>query len=157
MKVAIGFDPFGFALRDTVLDYLKKQSFKIVDLGGQEGLDKPYYNIAQEAGSLMAKSEIDRAVLVCGSGMGMAIVANKYQGVFAAPCETKNTAEKARSINNANILTLGAMNTAPFLASEILHVFFKTEFKAGWDQDISSFLDQALKNIVTIDGVDKVP
>jgi ribose 5-phosphate isomerase B len=84
--------------------------------------------------------------------MGMAIVANKHPGVYAAVCEDAATAASARSINNANVLTLGGMVTAPFKANEIVDAFFSTKFKSGWDDQIKLFLDQSMIDIQRIES-----
>ena len=150
MKVAIGFDPFGLALRPAIEQHVEQQGYDVTDLGCQEEDPNAYYNVAVDAAVGIQTKQFDRAILVCGTGMGMAIVANKYPAIAAAVCTTIDMAKKARSINNANILTLGAMHTAPFLTGQMLDAFFTTEFKEGWDADIQNFLDQAIKDIALI-------
>lgn len=87
----------------------------------------------------------------------MAIIANKHPQVFAAVCEDPSAAAKARSINNANIVTLGGMNTAPYKAKEIVDAFLTTEFKSGWDAEIQAFLDQSMVDIRRIEAQEFKP
>jgi len=83
---------------------------------------------------------------------GMAIVANKHPGVYAAVCEDVATATKARSINNANVLTLGGMVIATSKANEIVDAFLSTEFKSGWGDQTQVFLDQSMLDIQRIES-----
>jgi ribose 5-phosphate isomerase B len=147
MKIGIGADPFGIGLKETVKEHLESKGHECVDLGGAAGEDRSYYDVAHELGGRIASGEIERGVLVCGTGMGMAIIANKHPGVYAAVCEDASSAAKARSINNANVLTLGELVTAPFRAREIVDAFLDTEFKSGWDADTRSFLDRSMVDI----------
>jgi ribose 5-phosphate isomerase B len=123
-----------------------------VDLGSNPDQQQPYYEVAHALANKVTAGEIERGILICGTGMGMAIMANKHPGVYAAVCEEPSTAVKARSINNANVLTLGGMLTAPFKAKEITDAFLATEFKSGWDTPIQSFLDQSMSDIRRIEA-----
>ena len=78
--------------------------------------------------SRVSRGEVGRGILVCGTGMGMAIIANKFPGVYAAVCENRTAAERARSINNSNVLTLGGFVTPPEEAKEIVEAWLMTEF-----------------------------
>ena len=82
----------------------------------------------------------------------MAIIANKHPNVYAAVCEDPSTATKARSINNANVLTMGGMVTASYKAKEIVDAFLTTEFKSGWDEEIQAFLDRSMVDIQRIES-----
>lgn len=152
MRIAIGADPFGVPLKGKLLGYLIERGYHVDDLGGNEESPIPYYDAASKLASLVSKGEVDRGVLICGTGMGMSIIANKYRGVYAAVCDNPDTAQKARSINNANVVTLGAMLIGEHRAREIVDIFMNTEFKAGWDRQICSFLDQSMNDIRTIES-----
>ena len=120
MKIVIGADPFGVELKDSIKAHLAQAGHEVVDAGGSAQRERNYYDVAHEVAAQVGRGEVERAVLICGTGMGMAIIANKHPRVFAAVCEDAATATKARSINNANVLTLGAMVTASFRANEIV-------------------------------------
>lgn len=152
MKIAVGADPFGMALRDVVKTHLEANGHRCIDLGGTSENERPYYEVADDLGGRISKGEFDVGVLVCGTGMGMAIIANKHRGVYAAVCEDASTAVRARSINNANVLTLGAMVTAEFKAKEIVDSFLATSFKSGWSADIQSFLDESMVRVAEIES-----
>ncbi len=148
MNIAIGCDAYGYALKEVVKQRLAERGICVEDLGVHEEREtRAYYEVAFEAASRVARGEVDRAVLVCGTGMGMAIVANKLPGVYAAVCENRKAAEHARSINNANVLTLGGMVTPPETAGEILDAWLDTDFASGWEPSIQDFLCRSMADI----------
>lgn len=121
-RVVTGADAFGSDLKDSLKEYLKERNIEVVDLG----VDK-YYSIAVKVASHLAKEKkasstssspsspeepLSRGLLVCGTGIGVSIFANKFGGVYAAPCNSVAEAVNARSINNTNVLTLGSMVSA---------------------------------------------
>ena len=154
MIIGLGADPFGFELKEAVKEHLSAAGHACMDLGGSTEHQRAYYDVAHELAEKIASGACERGVLICGTGtgMGMAIVANKHPRVYAAVCEDAAMAAKARSINNANVLTLGGMITAPFKAKEIVDAFIATEFKSGWDDEIQAFLDQSMVDIQTIES-----
>jgi len=152
MYIGLGADPFGLELKEAVKQHLLAQGHTCVDLGGTADKVRPYYDVAHELARKVGSGECDRGILVCGTGMGMAIVANKHPNVYAAVCEDPSTAVKARSINNANVLTMGGMVTAPYKGREIVDAFLATEFKSGWDPDIQAFLDRSVGEIQRIES-----
>ena len=152
MKIGLGADPFGLELKEAVKQHLLALGHECVDLGGTANEARPYYEVAHELAGKVDSGECDRGVLVCGTGMGMAIIANKHPNVYAAVCEDPSAATKARSINNANIVTLGGMVTAPYKAKEIVDAFLSTEFKSGWDEEIQAFLDRSMIEIQRIES-----
>jgi len=147
MKIALGADPFGLELKDKVKAHLQALGHEVVDLGGSKAQEVPYYAIARDVGRRVAAGDVDRGVLCCGSGMGVAIIANKVRGVYAAVCEDVMAARNARSINNANVLTLGGMITAETRANQIVDAFLETEFKSGWDGELRDFLEESMDHI----------
>ncbi len=151
MKIGIGADPFGVELKEVVKQHLLTTGHQCVDLGGTADEERPYYEVAHELAEKINSGQCERGILVCGTGMGMAIIANKHPKVYAAVCENYSAAVKARSINNANIVTLGGMVTAPYRAKEIVDAFLITEFKSGWDDDIQDFLDRSMVEIQQIE------
>ncbi|MCI5157050.1 MAG: RpiB/LacA/LacB family sugar-phosphate isomerase [Candidatus Electrothrix sp. AUS1_2] len=152
MRIAVGADAYGLPLKDAVKKYLDEAGYEVKDFGVVDGSDAtPYYQTADEVASSVANGDFDRGILVCGTGMGMAIIANKHPGVYAAVCESTFAAEKSRSINNANILKLGAMVTAEVLAREIAEVWLKTEFTQGWDAPLQEWLRNSMAEILSIE------
>jgi ribose 5-phosphate isomerase B len=131
MKVAVGCDHAGFPLKGTVLDALDKLGLKYEDFGcfSEESVDYP--DIGAAVARAVASGEYDRGVLVCGSGIGMSMVANKVKGIRAANCENAKSAGLSRLHNDANVLTLGARVVAAELAVEIVKEWFQTEFDGG--------------------------
>lgn len=152
MKIGLGADPFGVELKEAVKEHLVAGGHTCVDIGGTEKDSRPYYEVAHELAEKVETGECERGILVCGTGMGMAIVANKHPNVYAAVCEDPSAAAKARSINNANVLTMGGMVTAPFKAKEIVDAFLTTAFKSGWNSEIQSFLDRSVTEIQRIES-----
>ena len=128
-KIIIGSDKSGFLLKEAVKHHLEEQGYEVTDKGTtDENEPMPYYAVAERVGACMANKEFERGILICGTGMGMAIVANKYPGVYAAVCENTYAAEKARAVNDANVLTMGGWITGEVAGCGIADVFLKTEF-----------------------------
>ena len=152
MKIVIGSDKYGFNLKETIRIHLEELRHDVTDLGCKNNEDDtPYYKTAVAAAKLISNGEAERSVLICGTGMGMAIIANKFPGVYASVCESLFAAEKCRAVNNSNILTLGEYITAPFIAQEIVDVWLSRKFNEGFNPEIQTFLDRALKDIENIE------
>lgn len=152
MKIAIGADPHGFSLKEAVKRHLQHKGLEIEDIGVRESTQEtPYYQIASEVAKLVGSRQVDRGILVCGTGMGMAIVANKHPHIYAAVCENSYAAKQSRSINNSNILTLGGFVTTPKMAEEIVDTWLTTEFTQGWKASIQSWLSNSMKDIAQIE------
>ena len=152
MKIGIGADPYGVELKEAIKAHLVAAGHNCMDIGGSVDQQRPYYEVAHELAGKLTTGAIERGILVCGTGMGMAIMANKHPGVYAAVCEDPSAAIRARSINNANVLTLGGLLTAPFKAKEITDAFLRTDFKSSWEEPIQAFLDQSMSDIRNIEA-----
>ena len=107
MKIAIGSDKSGFAVKEAVKAYLAAAGADFDDLGTTD-LDNvvPYYAVAAKVAPLVQDGTYDRAILICGTGAGMSVVSNKFKGVYAVACEGVYSAKMARAINNANVLCM---------------------------------------------------
>ncbi|MCP5003329.1 MAG: RpiB/LacA/LacB family sugar-phosphate isomerase [Planctomycetes bacterium] len=152
MKIAIGADSYGYLLKNSIKEYLSNKDHEITDFGvGSPEEDTPYYVTANAVAKLVADKEFDRAVLVCGTGMGMSIIANKHSGAYAAVCETPFAAEKSRSINNSNILTLGSFITTDTMAKEIVDVWLRTTFTEGWETSMKEWLQKSMGDIASLE------
>lgn len=143
-KVIIGSDKSGLALKNEIVEHLTAQGYEVEDVGTksmEQGI--PYCEVAPIAAKKLQKGEAERAILICGTGMGMAIVANKYKGVYAAPCENTYAAEKSRAINDANILTMGGWLTGGVLGCEMADIFLRTAFTQGLEDWRAEFVTKS--------------
>jgi len=153
MKIALGADSYGLVLKESIKKYLIGQNYKIKDHGVNEASDNtPYYDTADVVSRSVSNGQYDRAILVCGTGMGMSIISNKHPGIYAAVCESTFVAEKSRSINNSNILTLGSMVTTEDVAKNIVDVWLRTEFTEGWDPLIQEWLKNSMGDIHSLEN-----
>lgn len=136
MKIALGSDKSGFLLKEAIKQYLKDNGIPFDDLGTTD-LDSPkgYFVVAPLVAGKVQAGEYDRAILICGTGAGMSVVANKYKGVYAVACESVYTAKMARAINNAQILCMGGWIVAPEMGVKMAEAFLTTE----WLQDLEDW------------------
>lgn len=131
MKVAIGCDHAGVDLKHEVARFLREQGHEVADFGteGTESVDYP--DFARRVAEAVRSGQAERGVLICGTGIGMSIAANKVPGVRAALCHDVYSARLTREHNDANVLTMGARVIGPGLAVEIAKAFFGGEFAGG--------------------------
>ncbi len=129
MKIAIASDHAGFELKEKIKKFLTEHD--IVDYGTKNLDPVDYTDTGFKAAEAVAKEECERGILICGSGLGMSIVANKVPGVRAALCQTKQFAQLSRMHNDANILVLSGRFISEYLAKEIIDVWLNTEFEGG--------------------------
>ncbi len=128
-KLFIGSDKSGFLLKETIKQYLIEQNYMVSDIGTlEEDKPFPFFEVAQKGATLIQNKEFERGILICGTGMGMSIVANKHEGVYAAACESVYAAEKCRAINDANVLCMGGWIIAPIMGVEMTKAFLTTTF-----------------------------
>ncbi len=131
-KIAIGCDEAAFELKTILIEHLKSvYNIEVVDFGCFDTSPILYPNIAEEVANQISNQNFERGILLCGTGIGMCIVANKIQGVRAACCHDVFSAERARKSNNAQIITMGARVIGPELAKVILDAWLKSEFSGG--------------------------
>jgi ribose 5-phosphate isomerase B len=131
MKIAIGADHAGFALKEELRRKLTEEGYEVVDFGTNSLESCDYPDFAQSVGRDVAQGHSDRGILVCSTGIGMAIAANKVDGVRAAPAQSDDEVKFTREHNDANVLTLGAKYMDAGRAMELLDIFLKTEFAGG--------------------------
>ena len=134
LRIALGADHAGVALKDNLVQRLAERGISYKDFGthGSESVDYP--DFAAEVAQAVAGGDFDRGLLVCGSGIGMAIAANKVAGIRAAVATEAESARLCRSHNDANVLALGARLTPPDRADEIVSAFLDTPFEGGRHQ-----------------------
>ncbi|MEX0993539.1 MAG: ribose 5-phosphate isomerase B [Solirubrobacterales bacterium] len=131
MRVAVGFDHAGFPLRETVVAELARAGHDVIDCGtdSEQSVDYPVH--AARAAKLVSDGTAERAVLACGSGIGVSIVANKLARVRAVNARDPDDAEMSRRHNDANVLALAGRKLTPEHAAQIVETFFATGFEGG--------------------------
>ena len=131
MKIAIGADHAGFSLKEMLRQKLAGEGYEVVDFGTNSPESCDYPDFAQAVGRDVAQCRSDRGILVCSTGIGMAMAANKVDGVRAAPAQNDDEVKMTREHNDANVLTLGAKYMDENRAMELIDIFLKTEFAGG--------------------------
>jgi ribose 5-phosphate isomerase B len=131
MRIAIGSDEAGFVLKDILVKEIERIGHISVDVGVYDEKPVLYPDIAKLVVEKVASGDCERGVLICGTGIGMSITANKYPGIRAALAHDTYSAERAVKSNNAQILTMGARVIGPELAKAILRVFLESKFVDG--------------------------
>ena len=141
-KIAVASDHGGYLLKEKVKKHLMDRGFEIIDLGtdSEESVDYPVYGKA--CGEAVTSGKADLGVVVCGTGIGISIAANKVKGVRCGLCTSVEMAHLTKQHNNANILALGGRTTEPELALKILDEWLDTEFEGGRHQRRVDMLDQ---------------
>jgi ribose 5-phosphate isomerase B len=134
VRIHIGADHAGFALKEKVRDRLVTLGHEVTDVGAYSEDSVDYPVVAESVGSAVAGGSADFGVLVCGTGLGMAIAANKVRGVRAVQVNTPAFAEMARRHNDANVVTLAGRSITPAEAFTIVDAFLNTGFEAGRHQ-----------------------
>lgn len=131
MKVAVASDHAGFSLKDTIRSYLTSLGHEVIDFGtfSEDSVDYPDY--AEKVVDALVNGVVDRGILICGTGIGMSIVSNKFPGVRAALCYDEYTARMSRLHNDANILVLGGRVLSGEVAVRIVDIWLNTEFEGG--------------------------
>ena len=131
MRIAVASDHRGFSVKGKILSLLGSSGHEAIDFGpdGDESVDYP--DFAAKVAAAVASQEADRGILICGTGMGMCIAANKFSGVRAAPCHDDLTAEMSRLHNDANVLCLSADLLGEKLVNRMVEIWLTTEFEGG--------------------------
>lgn len=128
MKVAIGCDPNAMALKNEVIDELKKLGHEVTDMGSDDPI---YANVIIDVGEAVAAKKYDRGVVLCGTGIGASIAANKVPGVYCALLTDAYQAERAALSNNANVIALGAQVTGTHSARVLVRTWMENEYVPG--------------------------
>ncbi|UCF96296.1 MAG: RpiB/LacA/LacB family sugar-phosphate isomerase [Spirochaetaceae bacterium] len=127
-KVAIGCDPNAAALKQIICQHLQELGYEYEDYGSE---DTVYANVAIQVAEAVARGDHDRGILICGTGIGVCIAANKVPGAYAALCSDAYSAERARKSNNANIMTMGSQVIGPELAKTLVTIWMRSEYTPG--------------------------
>jgi ribose 5-phosphate isomerase B len=124
-------DHFGLQLKNSLRDYLRENGYQVEDLGVNDSTPVDYPDVGSAAAEQVAQRGLDRAILVCGTGAGMAIVANKVPGVRAVCVTDPYLAERARASNDAQIMTMGSQVTTFEVAKKLVNIWLESEFQGG--------------------------
>ena len=128
MKIAIATDHAGFPVKDSVLEAVRVAGHEALDLGTDSTAAVDYPDYAEKLGRAIQSGQADRGILLCGSGVGASIAANKMKGVYAAICHDTYSAHQGVEHDNMNVLCLGGRVIGPELVGEIVHAFLKAHF-----------------------------
>lgn len=131
MRISLGCDEAAYDLKMIVKKYLEEQGHKVIDQGCENNQKVLYPDIAVKTCNDVVNGKCDRGILLCGTGIGMAMTANKVPGIRAAVCHDPFSAERAILSNDANVLCMGARIVAPQLALYLLEIFMNREFRDG--------------------------
>ncbi|WP_319758021.1 RpiB/LacA/LacB family sugar-phosphate isomerase [uncultured Sphaerochaeta sp.] len=151
MKIAIASDLSGFPLKVEITKHLQEQGYEVLDFG-IESVDtpQPYFIQAPKVAKALQEGKAEKGILICGTGQGMAIVANKHKGIYACVVDSIFSAERAKIVNNANVITMGGWITAPFLGVQIVDAWLAMSFtqKMEFKKD---FLSNAFSQVQAIE------
>jgi ribose 5-phosphate isomerase B len=153
MKLAIASDLSGFPLAREIVKHLKENhpEVEIIDFGIESAdAPQPYFIQAPKVAKAVQKGEAEKGILICGTGQGMAIVANKHKSVYACVVDDVFSAERSKIVNNANVITMGGWITAPFLGTQIVDAWLAMSFtqKMEFKKD---FLTNAFNKVIEIE------
>ncbi|MBW6473837.1 MAG: RpiB/LacA/LacB family sugar-phosphate isomerase [Anaerolineaceae bacterium] len=152
LSLAIASDLSGFPLKQAIVDHLKQRGdIDVLDFGiDSVEQPKPYFEQAPKVAEAVQSQRVEKGILICGTGQGMAIVANKHKGVYACVVDDIFSAERAKIVNNANIITMGGWITAPFLGTQIVDAWLGMEFtqKMEFKRD---FLENAFRQVKVLE------
>jgi len=130
--IAIGADDAAIELKNLIKRHLEEKQYEVVDYSNDARNDRPMYpDVAFALATAIQQGKYQRGILLCGTGIGVAIMANKVPGVRAAQCHDTFSAERARKSNNAQVMTMGARVVGPELAKSIVNAWLASEFEAG--------------------------
>lgn len=147
LSVAIGCDPNATALKDLIKLQLNEMGYTVKDFGSDDPI---YARVAFTVGEAVASGKFDRGILLCGTGIGMSIAANKVPGIYAALCSDTYSAERAIKSNNANLLALGALTTGTEVAKRIVRTWMDARWESGTSSEpkVACYMDYARKHQV---------
>lgn len=131
MKLIVGSDEAAYDFKEKIKEYLTSEGYEIVDKGTYDGQPVLYPDIAVKVAQAIADGEADRGILMCGTGIGMSISANKVPGIRAAVCHDCYSAERARKSNNAQIMCMGARVIGIELAKQLADIWLTCDFAGG--------------------------
>lgn len=155
MKITIGADPLGLELKDKIKIHLKERGFEVKDVGT---IDREHPVLYIEAAEHVAKSvqakEAEFGIVICGTGVGVSIIANKHKGVYCVCAETQWIAKESRIINNANMIALGGRILGEGMATDIVDTFVDTAWLQDCDEKRSANLSNLFDKVVAFENAE---
>ena len=133
-KIIIGCDHAAYELKDKIVALLKEQGLEVNDIGAHTKDSVNYPDYAKEVSNAVVSGEADKGILLCGTGLGMSMAANRHEGIRAALCNDVFSAKLSRQHNDSNVLVMGARVIGDILANEIVKTWLETEFEGGRHQ-----------------------
>ncbi len=131
MRIAVGTDHRGYGIRKRLIESLQRHGHEVLDVGSDSPDPVDYPDIAARVAGMVSQGQVDRGVLVCGTGLGMCIAANKFPGVRAAPCYDELSAEISRRHNDLNVLCLSGDLMSERLLERVVEIWLNTPFDGG--------------------------
>jgi ribose 5-phosphate isomerase B len=147
LTVAIGCDPNASTLKEIIKNQLNELGYEVEDFGSDDPI---YARVAFAVGEAVATGKFNRGILLCGTGIGMSIAANKVPGIYAALCTDTYSAERAIKSNNSNILTIGAFTTGTEVAKQIVKTWMEARWQTGTSSEpkVACYMEYAKKHQV---------
>lgn len=153
MKIAMGADAAGFELKNAVKKMIEDAGHEILDFGSMDAEHAiSYVEAADKVAQAVSAGEVERGILVCSTGMGMSIIANKHRGVYASVVESQWAAHECRVINNANVLCFGSRILGQDMAMDIVKTFLSTGWREGLPDFLFDYLGQLSKDVETFEA-----
>ena len=145
LTVAIGCDPNAVTLKNIIIDQLEQMEYKVKDFGSDDPI---YARVAFTVGEAVAANSFDRGILLCGTGIGMSVAANKVPGIIAALCSDTYSAERAIKSNNSNVLAIGAFTTGIEVAKQIVKTWMEARWQTGTSSEpkVACYVEYAKKH-----------
>lgn len=135
MKIAIGNDHIGLELKETIIEELKKRDYEVIDCGTNSSDRTNYPIFGEKVAKLVANKDVDLGIVICGTGIGISIAANKVKGIRAAVCSEPYSAKLSREHNDSNILAIGARVVGKEVARMIVNEWLDAEYEGGRHQE----------------------
>ena len=152
MKIVIGSDKSGYALRREIEKHLSEKGIELTVFGPENEEEAvPFYEVAPEAAKEIQEGRAQLGILICGTGMGMSQVANKFKGIRAACVESTYGAKMCRIINDSNILCMGGWMIAPILGIQMVDEFLNAQFTVGVEEWRKAWLENAKKEFIKLE------
>jgi len=150
MKVVIGADGGGFKLKTAIKEDLLKKGFELFDVNPNAPI--LFYEAAKEVAKRVQSKEFERGIVICGTGMGVSIIANKHKGVYAALVECEYTARRSKVVNNTNVLCLGGMVLGEPMGIAIANSWLNAKYMEGLDEDTIKIVKNEFNNLVEFEN-----
>lgn len=142
MKIGLGCDHNAFDLKETIKDFLIKLDYQVIDYGCYSCEEVDYPDVAFEVAQEVIEAKVERAILICGTGIGVAIAAGKYPGIRAALCHDTYSAERAQLSNNAQILTMGSKVIGPETAKKVVAAYLQAKWNKGSERKVNKIIEK---------------